>query len=159
MISAERSQPDSLDGDNITSLCGGVLDGDLRPLIPDDWHQVAYLDYSTISLFGHPKVRVRFTIAVGKYRGVILERWYNVKSLRGAPRKYGDYVAGQTSNVVREYVALTGKDPRRDRMSWVGLKGVSLEAKTRTVIRDARHHDLAEMLRYSVVDELRRVHP
>lgn len=136
--------------------CGGMLEGETRVLLPEDEYRFEYVDYRTAKLFMTPKLIVRFKIVKGVYENSVLERFYGVSKLVGPPKKYGNYKTGGSADAYRDFVRLTGRVPRRDRMSWTAIRGIPLIGTVRTVIKDHRRRELDPLLRYSVIDELRR---
>jgi hypothetical protein len=84
----------------------------------------------------------------------ILERWYNVHSLIGAPRPQGMFVAGWSSDLFREYLVVAGKPKRRDRLSLSKLMGELLLGEVHTVTTDRCQRKLHQVQQYSVVRRL-----
>lgn len=140
-------------------IMSGALDHEPRPLVPDSEYELAYVDYSTALMFkGAAKVVVRFRIlTMGEFHGEIIERWYRVKRLAGAPKKRGNFVVGSSSDFYRDYCRLLGRPSRNDRISPVGLQGKIVIGSTRTVLVDALQRPLEDCLKYSVIDRLLRV--
>lgn len=130
---------------------GGRVDGG-NIAIPDDRYVVTYEYYETLKSFGNPKVAVHCVIIEPEqYAGTPIARYYNVESLSGPPKRYGNYKASPRGDLFREFQALMGAPHRRDRISFSSLRGKRLLADVRRVQRDHNREQLAEWDEYSII--------
>ena len=146
----DHLQDDGIDGDD-----GGIVEED-HPCIPDGIYTVTYLFHETVLFKGEPKVVVHLSILDdADWSGFEICRYYNVRSLKGKPRRFGGFRAGGTSDLVREFRGLfTDQTGRLDRISLRRLKGRQIKARTRTVRKGWKYRELPRSTWYSVVDEL-----
>ncbi len=139
-------------------LVPGWLEDDLS-LLPEGEYRLGYIDYRTCIAFNVPRVVVRFKILdFGEHFGKQLERWYRVGSLRGKPRKFGDFRVGKRSDFFRDYLRVIGAPTanRRDRLSFTSLKNKVVVGSIRTVVEGRDQEKLETGARYSVVNRLLR---
>ena len=135
----------------------------LRPscLVPDGKYDVRYAYYETQICFGGSKVTIHFSIVNHeKYAGSEIARYYNVRSLSGLPRKYGDFdVESPNCKLVREYGRIVDEPDRLDRISYASFGNKRILVRVRTVISDSNRKLLAKEEQYSVIAELIREIP
>ena len=138
-------------------MSGQIVDD--APLVPEGEYQLRYIDYRTCIAFKVPRVVVRFKILdFGQHLGKELECWYRVKSLKGKPKKSGNFVVGKKTDLFRDYVNVVGVPTtnRRDRLSFASLHDKVVIGLVRTVKQDRSQNKLSEEAWYSVVDRLLR---
>jgi len=149
----------SAGGNDVDELDGGEcpIEGGLRPLIPPGTYELRAVRWATRMLFNRqPKVVLTLKVCTfGEFFGTELERWYNVRSLKGPPRRSGLFSAGRSGDLLREYVEITGMPiRRRDRIAFSHYRGLLLEGEVETVKCDRLQRPLHPELRYSVVRSL-----
>jgi len=114
-----------------------------------DWQTMKYLARA-------PKVVLRLAVCEpGPYFELVIERWYNARSLVGKPRRRGQFVAGWSSDLYREYAAIVGKPSRCDRLAISSLSDKLLIGTVDTVKCDRTQQPLHHSLHYSVVRQLK----
>ena len=125
-------------------------------LVPDGKYEVRYRYYETQICFGASKVAVHFAIVNhDTYGGTPISRHYTVESLRGPPKRFGDFtIKSPNCSLVREFGRASKNPDRRDRISYASFKDKRILVKTRTVIRNSRDEELAKDERYSVVAQI-----
>ena len=134
----------------------GQLEGDCPVKIEPGVYNLAFQFHRTLYLFGRaPKLYCYFKITdPGKYYGITVIRYYNVKTLNSKPRKGGSFRIGYHSDLMREYVTLFGWPARKDRISTRAFELVIVRGRIRTVTHDAKQRLIPEPLQYSVIAEL-----
>lgn len=133
------------------------IDVDDRLLIPEGQYEAVYHHHETSYSFGRaPKLYVHFTVITpGEAFGKIIWIAFNVKGLRGKPRRGGGVIVGRHHRLLKDLARLNGVTTRRpDRLSITMLANKPIAVRVRTVKKDYRQGDLPEWLRYSVIDEL-----
>lgn len=136
---------------------GGRVIGPLC-LIPSGNYEVAYLYYETGVYWGKPKVVVHFSVINhDTYAGTEVDRFYNVASLDGPPRRYGGFSAGCRGDLYREYIGLRSEAVRRDRISYAFLKEKRVLAQIEPVTRDYQRRPLPSDDQYSRITNLIRI--
>lgn len=128
----------------------------LRPLIPPGTYRLAYIGHYTMVFCRAPKVVLRFrVIENGPSFGVVLERFYNVKKLKGKPGKNGSFKVGASSDLVYEFCLIsTGRISRLDRLPLSLMKNAIIIGEVHTVKNNRNQKSLPELMRYSVIKEL-----
>ncbi len=140
---------------------GDVSVEGMPPLMPPGAYLLKFDDWETVLYHNRqPKVVLRFiVISPGPYFEQNVSRWYNALCLQGRPRRRGRFRVGHSSELLRHFVQVTDRDPRRDRLALAHLRPVLLEGMVETVTHDRQQRSIPEPLRYSVVRSLRRVDP
>ncbi len=133
-----------------------IIEDDKPPLIKPGEYWLGYEFHQTCILWGAPKVALWFTVLDdGEFHGTRLARYYNVKALRGTPRKYGQFkVKGYQCDFVTEHVRLFGEPVQLKRLSLTPFKNVLVKGEVRTVTRNSRKHPIPDSLHRSVIDHL-----
>jgi len=142
---------------NVVSLDDGIIEGDQWPLVPDGEYVVRFLRHDTATVFRTPKLFLRFEIIGPTHAGALLYAAFRVKHLKGQPGKNGRFVIHRGSDLVRQLATIHGWNMRLDRISLRSLRHCLLRVRTRTVEKDHKQRLKPEVLRYSVVDELRSI--
>jgi hypothetical protein len=127
------------------------------PLIEAGEYQLAFVSHRTLMLFGKaPKVALRFrVVTLGKAHGVMLDRFYNVQKIIGAPRKGGGFQPSRHGDFLTEYMSLFPLRVKRlDRLTLAPFRNVVITGKVGTVTNNAKQKALPEPLQYSVIQEL-----
>jgi len=143
--------------DNVIDLqesAGGVI---INPsvVVPDGLYELSYRYYRTSTFMDQPKVEVHFGITYPEeFAGLPLVRYYNVDSLNGRQKPYGDFDVGGLRDLAVEYRQILGSIGRLDRVSLCGYRNVPILGRTRTVSHGRRRRELSESCRYSIVAEL-----
>ncbi len=136
---------------------GGEIVGNCIP-IPSGIYEVAYLYYATAYFKDNPKVIAHFSIVESDdYAGTPLERFYNVDSLKGPPKRYGNYRALARGDLNRELSLLLGTSERLDRISFVGLRNKRIVCEVETVIMDRDKRPLPPDQQYSCIRRLIKI--
>lgn len=140
----------------VSAFPEGTIEGDRPVLIEPGEYELAFQFHRTLFLFGRaPKLCCYFKIITpGKYFGVTMCRYYNVKSLTGKPRKGGAFKVGWYSDLVREYVTIFGLLSRPDRISTTTYKTAIVRGRVGIVCTNSKQRSIPELLRYSVITEL-----
>ena len=133
-----------------------IIEDDKPPLIAPGDYWLGYLYHQTCILWGAPKLALWFTVLDdGDVHGTKLARYYNVKSLLGPPRKYGQFrVRGWQGDFVTEYVTLFGEPDQLKRVSLSPFKNVLIKGEIRTVTSNSKKHPIPDCLQRSVIDRL-----
>ena len=86
----------------------GEIDGPLPALLPAGVYQLTLSHWTTYKLFGRtPKLSLWFKVVQqGPHFGAIVPRHYNVKALKGAARRNGQFKVAPNCDLVREYARL-----------------------------------------------------
>ena len=136
-----------------------LVDGPVWPLIPDGRYLTKYTHHDTARVFNTAKVFMHFEIVEpGPYFGVRLMRAYRASGLIGKPGRNGRFRLKRRSELFLDLCRLDERRKRRpDRVSLRDFKDVVLWVTTRTVVRDYKQRPLPEVLRYSVIDELKEI--
>ena len=130
---------------------GGEIIGNCIP-IPPGIYEVRYMYYATGYFKDQAKVTVYFGIVdPEEYAGTPLERFYNVDSLKGPPKRYGNYRAKARGDLNREVGMLLGPVNRLDRISFAKLRGRRIICEVETVIMDRDKRPLPEDQYYSCI--------
>ncbi len=134
------------------------LDG-LRPLVTPGVYELKYTHCETGIYFNKsPKVKLVFRIITpGEFFGVIVERFYNVKKLKGKPGKNGKFVVAARGDFAREFFTIYPRRERLDRLPLTYLKTKIILGRVVTVKKDSKQRDIPDPIQYSVVTELLRV--
>lgn len=141
------------------NTCEALIDGE-RPLLIEPGHyELVFVHHETAYMFGRaPKLICYFRIvAQGPYHGMIVRRYYNVKTLASKPRRGGSFKIGWHSDFVREYATLFGLPDRMDRISTERFKSAIVRGKVVTVDHDSKGRSIPHPLRYSVIKELTEI--
>lgn len=130
---------------------GGEVVGNCIP-IPSGTYEVRYMYYSTGYFKDQAKVTVHFAIVEPEdYAGTPLERFYNVESLVGPPKRYGNYRAKARGSLNREVGMLLGAISRLDRISFAKLRGKRIICDVETVKKDGDRRPLPKDQYYSCI--------
>ena len=110
-------------------------------------------------MFNTPKVFVHFEIVdLGPHHGLKLYRVFRVSELIGKPGRNGRFKLKKRSDLFLELCRLyQNQRVRPDRISLRDLKGLILNVMVRTVTKDYRQKVLPEMLKYSVIGDVRGI--
>lgn len=133
------------------------IEGESAPLIPPGEYDLTFQYYETAKLWGgkSQKLVLWFEIAsYGSHHGKRVARYYNVKRVKGVPRKSGDFAISRNCDFVREYASLFGIPNRIDRLPMTRFKGCLIRGTVRTVRRGYTQRAIPKDLHYSVVGEL-----
>jgi hypothetical protein len=130
-----------------------------RPSIPEGKYEAVFLRHETAYSFGKaPKVYVWFRITSnGTAHGMELYKPYNVKAIKGKPRRGGGLVVGRHHALLADLARLLHLKLRPDRLSPNELKTHVFEISVRTVRKNYRQEYLPDFLQYSVIDRIERV--
>jgi hypothetical protein len=133
-----------------------VEDAHRWPAIPDDVYRVRYTrhDCSRVASFNQQAklfLRARI-IDPGPYYGIELFRSYRV-TMVGAG-KTARFKVRRNSDLLKMVCKVLDVKARPDRISLRSFKSLVLTARTRTVKKDYKQHDLHPSLWYSVIDEI-----
>lgn len=136
----------------------GAISG-FQPLIPPGEYKLMFETWATVLLFGRsPKVVLTFkVIDFGEHFETRLKRWYNARKLTGKIGKHGQFSAGFSSDLVREYGRLIGLPSRTDRIALSRYNGHVVTGLVGTVNKDRTQKPLPAGLEYSVIQALLRV--
>lgn len=155
---------DRLETNNITPIRDVKLDDIVvealdTSLLPEGQYQVAYQYHETKVVFNTPKVFVHFEVTdLGEHHGVKLFRAFRVSELIGKPGRNGCFKLKKRSDLFLMLCHLyQNQRIRPDRISLRDLKGLILNVMVRTVTKDYRQKTLPEMLRYSVIGDVRGI--
>jgi len=134
-----------------------IVDDEL-PLIPPGEYIFRFVGYLTWLMFGRsPKLVIEFAIADNEmYSGVILNKYYNVKKLKGRQGRNGNFVATQKSNFMRDFFRVCPAYPpkRLDRIPMSRLEGIDIKGQVKTVTKGHDQKEIPEPLQYSVISEI-----
>jgi hypothetical protein len=134
---------------------GGAVDY-MPPLVPAGRYSVRFIGWFTSSMFNRGKLTMRFTICdQGPYFEMELRRYFNVKT-RGKQGPNGLFNVSWSSNLLREFMAVTNAPERSDRIPLSKLKPLLLIAEVETVTKSREQEDLHVTAQYSVVRQLLR---
>ena len=123
---------------------------DSHCLIDPGEYEVTYALHRFSTSFGRPNSTIWFSvISHGPAFGLYLARHYNLEWL-----KQGRFKPKRHSDLVREYIAVTGEPVKRlDRIPLEDrYKGRVIRAKVRTVRKNGTQKLLPELARYSVIE-------
>jgi hypothetical protein len=137
-----------------------LIDGDRPPLVAAGIYDLAFVHYETVRLYGGRAEKIALwwrIVSLGTVNGVVLPRYYNVKTLVGKPGKGGRFRIGWKSDFVREYALLYGLPSRLDRIAMTRFHDSVVVGRVRGVSRDYRDREIPKDLCYSVVGELLKV--
>lgn len=138
---------------------GAIIDDDL-PWVPPGEYAFSFVRYSTWLMFGrNPKLIIEFSIEDDDaYGGVILNKYYNVKSLKGKHGRNGNFTASRKSNFMRDFFRVCPAYPpkRLDRVPMSRLEGIDILGKVKTVTKGQDQKEIPEALQYSVITEIYR---
>ena len=133
---------------------------DPQPLVKPGLYELSFVDFNTAMMFlgKAPKLIMTFRIVtMGKFFGIELKRYYNIKRIYGKPQRHGRFKISRGGDFLREYMTLfTGKVSRADRIPMSYFEKVLIEGRVDTVTH-SRGKDIPEELQYSVIKELIRV--
>jgi len=129
---------------------------DFRPLVRPGIYKMALIDYRTASYFRSFKLVLTFRIVTfGEFFETEVERFYNVKSIKGKPAQRGFFKVGARSDFLREYCLMSHASIHRlDRISMTPLFNPVVSGKIETVKLDSRQRSIPEQLWYSKVSEI-----
>jgi hypothetical protein len=147
----------NLNNNKISQLPVVSVDNDLIPLVKPGIYTVSYSYHETRMYFGkQPKVAFWFKVLdFGEYFEVEIPRFYNVRRFKGKIGVNGLFVPGRSSDFLREYCQLfPEKVGRLDRIPLAAFKDTPIKVRVRTVERDRRQKNLAQVLKYSVIEEI-----
>lgn len=134
-----------------------LSESEFIPLIPEGVYTFAYVQHETYLYFGRA-AKATFWFRVTDYSehfGKLIPRFYNAKRLKGKAGRNGNFVPSRSSDFIREYCNLFPEHiSRLDRIPPSNFSKVSIKARVRTVTKDRKQRKLAEVLKYSVIDEL-----
>ena len=137
---------------------GAGVDG--SPLIPEGVYEMGYLSHSTWTFKGRaPKVVIYFRITdPGEFFGVVLPAYYGVTKHKGKYGKSGDFKAGKSSNLFRDFCRVfpDRPAPRLDRIPLSNLASVIVRGQVVTVMRGSDQREIPEIARYSRVKSIER---
>jgi hypothetical protein len=155
---------DRLETNNITPIRDVKLDDIVvesldTSLIPEGQYKVAYQYHETKVVFNTPKVFVNFIVVdLGPYHGLKLFRAFRVNELIGKPSRNGRFKLKKRSDLLLMLCHLyENQRIRPDRISLRDLKGLVLNVMVRTVTKDYRQKTLPEILKYSVIGDVRGI--
>ena len=132
----------------------GIIE-DCAVLVPPGRYTLAYTGYRTAKFFGSAKVILSLAVIhPDDYAGIPLERFYNVEGLIGPVGEKGRFKAPARGHLAREYHALMGKSPRRDRITFGRLEGKRILGDVETVARDHAGKQIPPEASYSRVARL-----
>ena len=107
-----------------------------------------------------PKLTIYFSLVENEeWASTELERFYNVDSLKGPPRRFGGFRAPARGDLIRELTNLLGPFRRRDRVSPSGLKGKRILCEVETVVTDRDRRALSRDQQYSRIKRLIKTLP
>jgi len=136
---------------------GAIIDDDL-PLVPPGEYTFQFYRYSTWLMFGRsPKLIVEFKIIDDDmYGGIVLNKYYNVKKLKGRHGLNGNFIATRRSNFMRDFFRVCPAYPpkRLDRIPMSRLEGIDISGQVKTVTKGFDQKDIPEALQYSVISEI-----
>lgn len=140
----------------VSALYECQIEGDRPILVEPGEYELIFQHHRTAFLFKKaPKLCLYFKIVTpGKFNGIQLARWYNVKRISGKPRKGGAFTIGWHCDFLREYVTLFGVPNRIDRISTQRFKTVVVKGRVFTVTKDSSQRGIPDKLQYSIVKEL-----
>lgn len=129
---------------------------DFRPLIRPGIYEMALITYRTASYHRSPKLVLKFRIvSYGEFFETEVERFYNVKSIKGKPGGKGFFKVGARGDFIREYCLISQASINRlDRIAMTPLFNVVVIGKIETVKLDSKQRSIPEQLRYSKVSEI-----
>ena len=125
------------------------------PLIPTGKYELKYEGHVTKKIFTADKVYLFFRVAsFGPHFGTILARHCNC-TLIGKPGWSGKFKAGWRSNLMREFVGVTGRRPQRnDRVPLSNLGNFIVVGTVTTVEKGSDQSEIHRELQYSVISRL-----
>lgn len=125
------------------------------PLIPPGKYELKYEGHVTKKIFTADKVYLFFRVAsFGPHFETILARHYNC-TLIGKPGWSGKFKAGWRSNLMREFVGVTGRRPNRnDRVPLTNLGNFMVVGDVKTVDTGSDQSTIHRELQYSVISRL-----
>lgn len=135
------------------------IDGELRPLIKSGKYDAVFKGFKTVRMFNGraEKLELLFDIIThGKYFGINIPRYYNVK-IKGKAQTEGCFKAPQSGNFLREYANLFGLPQRLDRIPMSKYKNKIFECSVKTVKTGYNQAKIHKQLQYSVIEELIKV--
>lgn len=137
------------------SAAAGAFVGEAPALVPPGIYRLHFRSWATVNyLDRQPKVVCHFVICTeGPHFGVKIDRWYNVASLIGKPRKRGRFRIKWGQDLAREYLCVVPKITRKDGVALSHLANFLLEGEISTVTRDRRQRVLPPVLHYSVLKQ------
>lgn len=134
----------------------GAFTVELPALVPAGIYTLAFLGWTSLMYLNRqPKLALHFRIIdYGPYFGTEVIRWYNAQKLTTPPRRNGRFKLGGSSDLLRDFVRLTGLNPRKDRVALSHLDQLVFRGRVETVRRDRRQRSLPAGSEYSVIREL-----
>ena len=143
---------------NIAQIHAYVIIGDNLPLLPPGEYTFQFVSYSTWMMFGRsPKLILEFVITDKEiYRGVKLNKYYNVKKLKGRHGKNGTFTVSRKSDFMRDLFRICPAYPpkRLDRIPMSRFEGIDIRGQVKTVTKGHDQKDIPEPLQYSVIKEI-----
>ena len=125
-------------------------------LVPEGEYVLRYIDRHIRRMHGSEKLYMRFEIIKpSSYEGHFLTRYFNIRTRasKDRPRIH----AGWMSDLMREYVAIEGKKPRRtDEIRFKAFSERPILALVETVTHDSKKRLIPEPLQYSRISQLIR---
>ena len=142
----------------ITQIYSSAIIYDEWPLIQPGEYTFQYVSHSTWMMFGRrPKLVIEFSIVNDDgYSGIKLNKYYNVKNLKGKHGRNGNITITRALNFTRDYYRIfPGNPPKRlDRIPMSRFEGVEVLGKVITVTRGYDQKEIPEPLQYSVITEI-----
>ena len=128
----------------------------LPTFVEEGSYDVFFKYYETKKVFAAIKIVMWFQIGPGEGFQKLLPAYRNVHLHTSKPGKSGKFIAHGHGKFMREWMKLFGRDPdlRLDRIPMTKLKNHAIEARIKTVIKDAKQEKLHESNYYSVIEEL-----
>ena len=130
-----------------------LFSSDYEPSVPDGIYRFAYVRHSYVMAFSKSwKLFVQFRIIdEGKYFGVLVKRYYNVKKVN---KKYRP---PPTGNLNRDMRKLFGPDSIKGGTPFAKLRKSIVVAETETVKKDYLGKYLGKENEYSKITKLIRI--
>ncbi len=127
--------------------------------VPSGEYTLKFTGWKTGLYFGcQPKLVLLFTITdFGKYFEWHLERFYNVRRLKGKPRKNGNFHAGRSSDIVRDFARVCHVPVKRlDRIPLSALYDIAIIGEVETVTKGHDQEEIPGTVQYSKIARLVR---
>ena len=138
---------------------GGEIIGNCI-VIPPGTYEVRYMYYGTGRFRDQAKLTVYCAVIKPEdYAGTPLERFYNVDSLKGKPKRYGDFRATARGDLNREISSLIGPVGRLDRVSPSRLRGKRIVCEVETVVQDRDRRPIPHSQQYSCIRRFVKILP
>ena len=134
-----------------------IIDDDL-PLVPPGEYSLQLVSYSTWLMFGrNPKLILELVITDNEiYQGIKLNKYYNVKKLKGKCGRNGSFIASRKSNFMRDFFRICPAYPpkRLDRIPMSRFQDIVVLGKVVTVTKGYDQREIPESLQYSIISEI-----